>query len=166
MHRPYPFFATSCLILGAFTSAACVQDSSASGDLPEMLAQHLTFARENVSGDRAREMVAAMDPSWRLPGNSPFNAALDEVVAALEASGYVAEGPGITSPLTYRLEHRPLSRPTWEPVSASLGVVGQDQPLMTLESNINLVAANSYSTPEGGVGAEVVYSRRFPDHHR
>jgi hypothetical protein len=156
MLRPSTFLATSCLIIGAVTAAACVQDSNASGDLPELLAQHLSFAQETISGDRAREMVAAMDPSWRLPGNSPFNAALDKVVAALEASGYVAEGPGITSPLTYRLERRPLSRPTWEPVSASLGIVGQDQPLMTLESNINLVGAFSYSTPTGGIEADLV----------
>lgn len=156
MHRPSSFLAAACLLLGPFCSTACAQDPTPSRDLPELLTQQLTFAQETVSGERAREMVAAMDPSWRLPGNAPFNAALDEVVASLEASGYLAEGPGVTGPLTYRLEHRALSRPAWEPVSASLSVVGQDRPLMTLGSNINLVGAFSYSTPPGGIEAELV----------
>ena len=97
-----------------------------------------------------------MDPSWRMPGNAAFNGALDEVVAALEASGYVAEGPGVTAPLTYRMERRELSRPTWDPIQASLRIVGQDEPLMTLASNINLMGANSFSTPAGGIEAELV----------
>ncbi|HKJ01185.1 MAG TPA: M28 family peptidase, partial [Longimicrobiales bacterium] len=50
----------------------------------------------------------------------------------------------------------PLSHPTWEPSSASLEVVGAEAPLLRLETNRNLVALNSFSTPAGGVEAEVV----------
>jgi aminopeptidase YwaD len=156
MRRSLPTLATTLLLLSAGGPTACVQDSSSGSDLPATLAQHRRFAQEVISGDRAREMVGTMDPTWRLPGNAGFNSALDEVVAALEASGYVAEGPGVTAPLTYRLERRELTRPTWDPVSASLGIVGQDEPLMTLASNINLVGASSFSTPPGGIEAELV----------
>ena len=121
-----------------------------------------SFARGAISGERARDLVAFMDPSYRVPGNGPFNAAIHRVAEELEEAGYVEEGvaaanPGLSSSLTYRVEEWPLEGPTWEPVRASLSISGSWEPLMTLESNINLVAANSYPTPAGGVEAEVVY---------
>lgn len=126
-----------------------------SQEAPPLLSQYQRFAREAISGERARDLVAFMDPSYRVPGNAPFNAAIHRVVELLKENGYVEEGEG--GPLTYRIEEWPLSRPTWEPVRASLSLAGAASPLMTLESNINLVAAFSHSTPPGGVEAEVVY---------
>ena len=129
---------------------------------PPELVRYQDFAREAISGERARAVVDFMDPSYRVPGNTPFNATLARVVEDLESAGYVEEAlaqadPGVASTLTYRLEERPLSGPTWEPVRASLSLAGAERPLMTLESNLNLVAANSYSTPAGGIEAELVY---------
>ena len=129
--------------------------------LPQEMAAHLAFAREAISGQRALALVDFMDPSYRVPGNEPFNAALRRVAEILEEAGYREEGatgtgPGSPNVLTYRFEHRPLERPTWEPLEASLRLAGQTEPLMTLAGNINLVAANSYSTPPGGVEAELV----------
>jgi len=102
-------------------------------------------------------MIAALDPSYRVPGNGPFNEAIGAVVRVLEEAGFQEEDASQVRPLTYRIEHRPLSRPTWEPVRGSLRIQGMDRPLMDLGSNINLVAANSWSTPPGGVTAEAVY---------
>lgn len=124
--------------------------------------RYQTFARNAISGEGARELVAFLDPSYRVPGNRPFDEAIQRVVEELEAVGYVDEGeaatdPSVSSSLTYRIEERPLTGPTWEPLEASLALAGSSEPLMTLETNINLVAANSYSTPPGGIEAEVIY---------
>jgi len=133
---------------------------AASGDQlspPSSLERYLEFARGAVSGERARAMVAAVDPSYRVPGNRPFDEAIAGVVEVLEASGYREETSAAGASLTYRIERRELSRPAWEPVRASLALDGSDTPLMDLQSNINLVAAYSHPTPRGGVSAEVVY---------
>ena len=124
---------------------------------PAVLGDYQEFARGAISGDRAWEMLASLDPSYRVPGNGPFDEAISRVVEVLEASGYREEGGAGEHPLTYRVEHRELSEPTWEPVAASLHLSGVAKPLMDLASNVNLVAANSYSTPTGGVEAEVVF---------
>jgi len=124
---------------------------------PPRLSETQALVRTRYSGERAREMVASLDPSYRVPGNGPFDAAIQRVVEVLETAGYREEGEGGGGALTYRVENRPLAQPTWEPIRASLRVQGAAFPLMELGSNINLVAANSFSTPPGGVTAEVVY---------
>jgi hypothetical protein len=97
-----------------------------------------------------------MDPSYRVPGNESFEAAIDAVVKALDTAGYVPEADAPGSPLTYRIERREMTEPAWEPRSASLGIVGHPAPLMTMGTNINLMAAYSHSTPAGGVEADLV----------
>ncbi len=123
---------------------------------PPALDAYLTFAREVVSGDRARELVASMDPTYRVPGNESFEKAIRDVIKALESSGYTEEGTDPEGRLTYRTERRQMSRPAWDPVNASLRFEGHPNPLMTMASNINLMAAYSFSTPSGGVVAELV----------
>ncbi len=124
--------------------------------LPPALETYQAYAQEVVSGDRARAMVDFMDPSYRVPGNRSFNAAIQEVVRALEAVGYVKESEAAADRLTYRIETREMTRPAWDPVHASLSIVGQERPLMTLDTNINLMAAYSHSIPGGGVEADLV----------
>ncbi|HEU4565785.1 MAG TPA: M28 family peptidase, partial [Gemmatimonadaceae bacterium] len=58
--------------------------------------------------------------------------------------------------LTYRIERRAMERPSWEPEDASLTIVGQDTALLRLATNRNMLAIYSWSTPPGGVEAEVV----------
>ena len=134
-------------------AAALLISGSASQSLP---ATYQRFAREAVSGERAKELVRFMDPYYRVPGNVGFNASIDKVVEALEEVGYVEESEPGAGRLTYRVEHRELEIPTWEPVRASLTLVAEDEPLMDLSTNLNLMAARSFSTPAGGVEAEVV----------
>jgi aminopeptidase YwaD len=124
------------------------------------------LARETISGERAKGVVAFMDHYFRLPGNTGFNASLERVVSALKEAGYVEEASGGvaggrrgspgSAPLTYRLEHRPLAHLTWEPVSATLTLGDGGAPLLDYATNRNLVAINSFSTPLEGVEAEVV----------
>ncbi len=141
--------------LGA-ANPATAQTAGGESQRPPDLEAYLDFARKVVSGDRARDLVAFMDPSYRLPGNQSFEAALGEVVRALESVGYVEVGVDPEARLTYRVERRAMSRPAWDPVEASLSIVGNPAPLMTLETNINLLAAYSFPTPPGGVVADLV----------
>jgi hypothetical protein len=138
----------------AFGAAALA--AQARPPVPEALAEYQSFARQAFDGARARDIVAFMDRLVRLPGNRGFDASIERVVRELEAAGYRSEAESPEGALTYRVERRPLSRPTWEPVSGSLSIVGEAGPLLDLESNLNLVALNSYATPPGGVEAELV----------
>ena len=153
-------FRPAAALLAAFTVLAC-GEADPSGQLrprvPSPMAAYQTLARDAFHGERARQLVAYMDGYVRLPGNTGFDASVAEVVGELRAAGYRAEDEaprGAT--LTYRVERRPLGRLTWEPSSAALRIVGADGPLLRLETNRNLLAINSFSTPTGGVEADVV----------
>lgn len=124
--------------------------------LPASMASNLRFSRETISGERARAMVARMDPSYRVPGNHAFEAAIQMVVETLREAGYKDEATDPDGPLTFRIEHRELSQPTWEPHAGSLSIAGMDTPLLEFRRNVNLLAANSFPTEEGGVEAELV----------
>ena len=109
---------------------------------------------ERYSGDRARETVAFMDQFVRWPGNRGFDASIHRVVEGLQAAGYVHEdSAGGSDLLTYRVERYPMDQPAWEPAQASLRIVGQPEPVLTLETNRNMLARNSHS---GAVEAELV----------
>jgi hypothetical protein len=113
--------------------------------------------RAECSGERALETVAFTERHWRWPGNRGFDATIQHVAELLAAAGYADEAEAETeSRLTYRLERRPMSRPAWEPVRGTLRIAGDDEPLLTYDSNRNMIAINSVSTPAGGVEAEIV----------
>jgi hypothetical protein len=123
--------------------------------------RYFTAVRDEYSGQRARELVAFVESFWRLAGNEGFNASISKVVEVLEAAGYVPEDRAARSDrLTYRIERREMERATWEPVNASLTIVGASEPLLEYATNRNMVAVYSHSTPPGGVEAEVVFVGR------
>lgn len=126
---------------------------------PPGIARYFSLVRAEYSGQNALDVVAFMDHYFRVPGNTGFNASLDRVRDMLEKAGYQEESkasPGAR--LTYRVETRPLRGPTWEPVDASLTIVGQRAPLLRYATNRNMLAIDSYSTPAGGVTAPLVYA--------
>jgi hypothetical protein len=121
------------------------------------IARYFRLARAEYSGERAKELVAYMGGWFRWPGNTAFDASLDRVVSQLRASGYVSEDSArTTTRLTFRIEKRPLRGPAWDPVDASLTIVGDKTPILRLATNLNMIAINAYSTPDTGVVAEVV----------
>ena len=114
--------------------------------------RYFRLARAEYSGARARELVAYMGGWFRWPGNTAFDASIDRVVIQLRAAGYVAEdSAGTAARLVYRVEKRPLRVPAWDLQAASLTIVGDRAPLLTLATNLNMLAINSYSTPDSGV---------------
>lgn len=113
--------------------------------------------RARLSGDTAKAITAFVEQRWRLPGNTGFDQSIDRVLATLRAAGYRDEATASTNDrLTYRVETHPLAAPTWEPDSATLTIVGQQEPLLRFATNRNMLAIHSFSTPARGVEAEVV----------
>ena len=118
---------------------------------------YFELARRAFSGNRAFQTVAFMENHWRWPGNSGFKASIKRVEQELLAAGYRPEEDAGSYPFTYRIEHRPMRGPAWDPVDASLTVVGEQRPLLRLITNWNMLAINSFSTPPEGIEAELVY---------
>ncbi len=117
----------------------------------------LAEARAEFSGPRALATTAFIEQYWRVAGNTGFNASIARVAAILDSAGFLPEDRGTASSrLTYRIEHRPMSRPTWEPVDGSLTIVGQATPVLRYATNRHMLGMYSASTPAGGVEAELV----------
>jgi hypothetical protein len=115
------------------------------------------LVRGEFSGDSAMRTVAYVEQRWRVPGNTGFDESIRRVEQLLRAAGYVREDAAPAGArLTYRVERRPMRRDTWEPHDASLTIVGQDSAQLRFATNRNMLAMYSFSTPPGGVEAEVV----------
>jgi aminopeptidase YwaD len=126
-------------------------------ETPPAVKRYFELVRPLFSGKNAYEQVAFMDQYFRWPGNTGFNASLRRVEGILKNAGYVEEKSAPSgAPLTYRIEHRPMRTPAWEPVDASVTVVGEAAPVLRLATNRNMLAINSYSTPDTGVVAPLV----------
>ena len=130
---------------------------------PEAVARLFALVRPEFSGARALETVAFVERRWRWPGNRPFDESIDHVVERLRAAGFVAESAAAASDrLTYRVERNAMRSLAWEPVDASLSLVGAagaeggPRALLRFATNRNMLAVGSESTPPGGVEAEVV----------
>ena len=94
---------------------------------------------------------------FRWPGNTAFDKSIDRVVSQLRDAGYVNEESAAKGTrLTYRIEKRPIRGLAWDPEDASLTIVGDKAPLLSMRTNLNMLAINSYSTSETGVVADVV----------
>lgn len=151
----HPRFAASLLWLSF--PATLVAQGTPRAAVPAVFAPTTTAVARELSGPRALATVAFVEQFYRLPGNRGFNASIDTVAALLRQAGYVEEGTARpTDRLTYRIESRPMAAPAWSPIDGSLTIVGRGTPLLTWAGNHNMLAANSWSTPAGGVRAGLV----------
>ena len=121
---------------------------------------HFALVRPRFDPSRAMETVAYLDRYVRWPGNAGFDSSIMHVAAKLAAAGYVEQSAATPSDrLTYRIERYPMSRPAWEPVDASVDIVGRGgarSPVLRFATNRNMLATNSFSTAAHGVTAELV----------
>lgn len=112
---------------------------------------------DRYSGDSAFQTVAFLDQYVRWPGNRGFDASIAHIVQRLERAGYVEESRARRDArLVYRVERYPMAAPAWEPRDASVMLDGEPTPLLRFATNRNMLATNSFSTPSGGVHAELV----------
>ncbi|MGB5554336.1 MAG: M28 family peptidase [Flavobacteriaceae bacterium] len=120
--------------------------------------EYFKLVRPLLTGDLAYETVDLVEDYWRVAGNSGFNKTVFRIAESLEEAGYtLEENASETDRLTYRIEKREMKNPTWEPVSASVSILGENIPLLQQSTNRNMVYLNSVSTPENGISAEVRY---------
>jgi hypothetical protein len=126
-------------------------------DSPPDVKRYFSLVRSVFDGQKAYDQVAFMDQYFRWPGNTGFNASIHRVEETLKAAGYVEQTKARPADvLTYRIEHRPMRTPAWEPVDASVTIVGESQPVLRFATNRNMLAIMSFSTPDTGVVADLV----------
>lgn len=113
------------------------------------------LAESEFDKEKAYETVAFVEQYWRLAGNEGFNESVFYVEKVLEQAGFVNENQASDSDrLVYRMEKRPMEKPTWEPVSGTLSLKNGLE-LLNFETNRNMIPINSYAT-EGEKEYEVV----------
>ena len=131
---------------------ACQQDNQLK------ITEYSDVINQEFTGDLAYETTSFVEKYWRVVGNTGFNKTIYKIAKQLEKDGYVLEENATEKDvLTYRIETRPLKRPTWESVDATVTINGESTPLLTHATNRNMIALNSYSTPKEGTTAEVIH---------
>lgn len=121
---------------------------------------YFDILREGITGEKAYETTAYVSQFWRVVGNEGFNKSIHKLASDLDAAGFVPEEKATKSDrFTYRIEKRPLSDPTWEPIDAEVILNGERTPLLVQGSNKNMTYLNSVSTPANGLNGEVIYIR-------
>jgi hypothetical protein len=118
---------------------------------------YLDLVNTAYSGENARQTTAFVAGHWRLPGNAGFDSSIYYVERILQRAGFESANTPSPDRMTYRIERNPLRLPAWEPQAARLQIRGEDTPVLDFSSNRNMIAINSFSTPEGGLEAELVY---------
>ena len=143
----------AALVLLALAPAAIAQRPES----PAAVKRYFSLVKPVFDGQKAYDQVAFMDQYFRWPGNTGFNASIRRVEETLKSAGYVEEPKAKAGDvLTYRIEHRPLRTPAWEPVDAAVTIVGEAQPVLKFATNRNMLAIMSFSTPDTGVVADLV----------
>jgi hypothetical protein len=126
--------------------------------LQKLTDPYFNLVRHEFKGDLAYQTVAYVEQYWRIAGNTGFNNSVYRIAEKLEKVGYVLEEKAKENErFTYRIETREMKRPTWEPVSASLKIVGENENLLSSVTNRNMTYMYSSSIPANGITAEVIY---------
>ena len=125
---------------------------------------YFDMVRPEFTGQLAYETTDFVEDYWRVVGNTGFDKTIYHIADHLKASGYVLEDKANANDrLTYRIEKRAMTHKTWEPISASLKIVGDPELLLTSTSNRNMTYLNSASTPKTGIKAEVVWIKSLKE---
>ena len=134
-------------------------DRDATAHLPRSPARSARI----LSGHAAFATTNYVQQFYRDPASRGFDASIDTVAHLLAAAGYRPEGVGYipeqpppASRLTYRIESRPSRGLVWSPLDASITLAGASTPLEQWSTNHNMLPSNSWSTPPGGIDAEIV----------
>ncbi|MEM6805829.1 MAG: M28 family peptidase [Bacteroidota bacterium] len=123
------------------------------------LEEILTYLDEEYEAQNAYQTTKYVAQYWRLAGNPGFDSSIYKVKSILESAGYKEETQFPDSRLSYRIESYPLQTPSWEPLKAQIFLEGESEALLDLRTNRNMLAINSYSTPEEGLEAEIVFAK-------
>lgn len=107
---------------------------------------YFELTRKEFKADNAYKTVGYVEQRWRLAGNKGFDESIHYVEGELKKAGFIEESKNKSnSILTYRIEKRPMSKKTWEPVTASVSIEGDSKPLLQFKTNRNMIAVQSVS---------------------
>ena len=144
-------------LAAALLSMSSVAQRALSAQSASALSPLTREVAARIDGQRAFTTVDYVQRFFRLPGNRGFDYAIDSVASLLRIAGYVREDSAPASArLVYRVESRPMAQPAWTPLDARLSIAGRSAPLQAFATNLNMIAINSGSTPEGGITADLV----------
>ncbi|HEY5823293.1 MAG TPA: peptidase M28, partial [Cyclobacteriaceae bacterium] len=133
----------------------CVIAFTASAQTSDQINEYFNLTRKNFNPDNAYTTVAYVEQRWRLSGNKGFDESIRYVEKELKKAGFVKESKKTSSNrLTYRVEKRPLEKKTWEPIAASVSIIGNPNALLQFKTNRNMIAIHSASVK--GLAAELV----------
>ena len=120
--------------------------------------KYFKLTRTGFKEDNAYKTTAFVEKYFRVPGNTGFNASIHYVENILKKAGFVEQKQNEQeAPLSYRIEKRSMTHNTWEPVQANIDLIGDSTPLISYQTNRNMIPINCVSTAAGGVTAEVLY---------
>ena len=127
-----------------------------SSEYPETFSQpYFEMVDDEFSANTAFATVDYVEDFFRVVGNDGFNNSIYYVEDQLVRAGFVEESEANEDDrLTYRIEHRPLEHPSWQPVQASLKL-GSGEEILNFPDNRNMITINSFST-DGEQELEVV----------
>lgn len=145
------FFSFLILCLFSVTSSALAQTH------PPLIKPFYDLVDREFSGEKALETVAYIEQYFRVVGNKGFNNSIYYVEEILKREGFKEESIATSDDrLTYRIEKRPLEKPTWEPIGGSLKLSSSNTTILEFENNRNMIPINSFST-NGEQEYEVIY---------
>ncbi|MEQ9090250.1 MAG: DUF4910 domain-containing protein [Balneola sp.] len=145
-------FKSLSLLIIAVLSLSCNKTNQFHAPLVQ---PYFEMTDSEFNAEQAFETVAYIEQYFRVVGNEGFNNSIYFVEELLKNEGFVKESEAASNDrLTYRIEKRELSRPTWEPVSGILEL-SNGKPLLNFDTNRNMIAINSFST-NGSEEYEVV----------
>lgn len=150
-------------------STAAAPTPTLASDVQVELARHLPSRVDDIARAiekdfderRAHDLVTALEGTWRLAGNAAFDRAQQRVLDRLVSGGFthVASRPReLTEPSTWFVGF-PNTGHGWSHEVARLDLVSGDgtrAPLLSKEQHRLTLCINSFSTPPGGVTAELI----------
>ncbi|CAH0296995.1 MULTISPECIES: M28 family peptidase [unclassified Pedobacter] len=124
--------------------------------------EYFKLTRAGFLEKNAYETTAFVEKYFRVPGNTGFNASIHYVENILKKAGFVEQKQNeFEAPLSYRIEKRAMKNSTWEPVDANIDIVGETKPLISYQTNRNMIPINCGSTVTEGVRANVVFIEKI-----
>ena len=98
-------------ILFVIALIACKQEKEIQVLKPS---NYFDVINKEFTGDLAYETTSFVEKYWRVVGNTGFNKSVFKIAEELEKAGFVKEENATSKDsLTYRIEKRPLEKPTW-----------------------------------------------------
>ena len=125
-----------------------------SQDLKAVLRPYQQALAGQITGKHALEIVKYLQQFWRYSGNPDFNTCMAYIESQLQDAGFSSQNERFQLAVQERFFSQDSA---WQPAAAALQIISPlDTLLQSLEQAKMSLCVNSYSTPAGGIEAEIV----------